>query len=61
MTAKLKTLKMELKRRRHQKLAEQKRWVSAVLRGHFRYYGCLAIRVYSTSSTGRSSGIGGEP
>jgi len=39
LTAKLKSIKIELKRRRHQKLAEQRQWVSAVLRGHFQYYG----------------------
>ncbi len=39
LTAKLKSIKIELKRRRHQKLAQQKQWVSAVLRGHFGYYG----------------------
>ena len=39
MTAKLKELKIELKRRRHQKLREQRRWLSAVLRGYFNYFG----------------------
>ena len=39
MTAKLKSIKIELKRRRHQKFNEQRRWVSAVLRGHFQYFG----------------------
>ncbi len=39
LTAKLKAIKIELKRRRHQKLAEQKRWLSSVLRGHYQYYG----------------------
>ena len=39
LTAKLKSMNIELKRRRHQKLAEQRRWLSTVLRGHFQYYG----------------------
>ncbi len=39
MTAKLKELKIELKKRRHQKVREQRRWLSAVLRGYFNYYG----------------------
>ncbi len=39
LTAKLKEMKIELKRRRHEKLAQQRRWVSSVLRGHYQYYG----------------------
>ncbi len=39
LTAKLKSMKIELKRRRHQKLEEQRRWLSAVLHGHYQYYG----------------------
>jgi group II intron reverse transcriptase/maturase len=39
MVAKLKTIKIALKRRRHEKVDEVRRWVSAVLRGHFQYYG----------------------
>ena len=39
LTAKLKSMKIELKRRRHQALAQQRRWVSSVLRGHYQYYG----------------------
>ena len=39
MTTKLRSLKIDLKRNRHQKLAQQRQWVSAVLRGHFQYYG----------------------
>ena len=39
LTAKLKSLKIELRRRRHWPLKEQRRWLSAVLRGHFQYYG----------------------
>ncbi len=39
MTAKLKELKIELKKRRHQKVREQRRWLSAVLRGYFNYFG----------------------
>ena len=39
LRAKLKSMKIELKRRRHQKLVKQRQWVSAVLEGHYRYYG----------------------
>ena len=39
MTAKLKELNIELKRRRHQKLADQKRRMSAILRGYYNYFG----------------------
>ncbi len=39
LTAKLKSIKIELKRRRHQKVAFQSRWLSSVLRGHYHYYG----------------------
>ena len=39
LTAKLKSIKIELKRRRHDKVAAQKQWISSVLRGHFQYYG----------------------
>jgi group II intron reverse transcriptase/maturase len=39
MTTKLKELKIELKRRRHQKVREQSRWLSAVLSGYFNHIG----------------------
>ncbi len=39
VAAKLKSIKIELKRRRHQKLAKQRQWVIAVLQGHYQYYG----------------------
>jgi len=39
MQAKLKDLKKEFRRRMHEDLREQGKWVSAVLRGHYRYYG----------------------
>ncbi len=39
LTAKLKSIKVELKKRRHQKAVAQKQWISSVLRGHFQYYG----------------------
>ena len=39
LRAKLKSMNIELKRRRHQKLAEQRQWLSSVLRGYFQYYG----------------------
>ena len=39
LTAKLKSIKIELKKRRHEEVAAQKQWISSVLRGHFQYYG----------------------
>ncbi len=36
---KLKELRVEAKRRMHRPIAEQREWLSAVLRGHFAYYG----------------------
>jgi RNA-directed DNA polymerase len=37
--AKLKAIKMELRRRWHDPLPEQARWLQSVLRGHYQYYG----------------------
>jgi group II intron reverse transcriptase/maturase len=37
--AKLASLKEEVERRRHHRVAEQHAWLSLVLRGHYRYYG----------------------
>jgi len=39
MQAKLRDLKKEFRRRMHYDLREQGKWVSAVLRGHYQYYG----------------------
>lgn len=39
MQAKLGDLKKEFRRRMHDDLREQGKWVSAVLRGHYQYYG----------------------
>jgi group II intron reverse transcriptase/maturase len=39
MRAKLKELKLELRRRLHDPVPEVGRWLGAVVRGHFRYYG----------------------
>jgi group II intron reverse transcriptase/maturase len=39
MTAKLHEVSTELRRRRHQPIPEQGRWLSAVVRGHSAYYG----------------------
>lgn len=36
---KLKELRLEARRRMHRPVAEQHEWLSAVLRGHFAYYG----------------------
>jgi RNA-directed DNA polymerase len=38
MRAKLKELKLELLRRRHQSIPEQGRWLGSVVRGHLAYY-----------------------
>jgi group II intron reverse transcriptase/maturase len=38
MRAKLKALKVELRRRRHLPIPEQGRWLASVLRGHYNYY-----------------------
>ncbi len=50
LSSKLNSVKIELKRRRHQKLPEQKQWVSSVLRGYYQYYGVPhnieALRVF---------------
>jgi group II intron reverse transcriptase/maturase len=39
MRAKLKAIKQELKRRRHESVPEQGKWLRVVLLGHYRYYG----------------------
>jgi RNA-directed DNA polymerase len=39
LTAKLREIKLELRRRLHASIADQGRWLGAVLRGHFAYYG----------------------
>jgi group II intron reverse transcriptase/maturase len=39
MIRKLKELRIEARRRMHRPIAEQREWLSAVLRGHFAYYG----------------------
>jgi group II intron reverse transcriptase/maturase len=39
MQAKLKEIKQEFRRRMHEPLKEQGKWVRSVLQGHYRYYG----------------------
>jgi RNA-directed DNA polymerase len=39
MMRKLKELRIEARRRMHYPVTEQHKWLSAVLRGHFAYYG----------------------
>jgi hypothetical protein len=39
LTRKLKALRQEAWRHLHKPLAEQHRWLSSVLRGHYGYYG----------------------
>ena len=41
MIRKLKELRIEARRRMHWPLREQQHWLTAVLRGHFSYYGLL--------------------
>jgi hypothetical protein len=38
LTAKLRSIGVELRRRRHDPIPAQGRWLSSVLRGHFNYY-----------------------
>jgi group II intron reverse transcriptase/maturase len=38
-TAKLRSLRDEIRRRRHEPVEEQYRWLSSVVRGHYNYYG----------------------
>ena len=38
MRAKLRALKGEIERRRHQPIPEQGAWLASVLRGHYQYY-----------------------
>ncbi|MDP9013553.1 MAG: reverse transcriptase domain-containing protein [Pseudomonadota bacterium] len=39
LTAKLRDIKLELRRRLHDSIADQGEWLGAVLRGHYAYYG----------------------
>ena len=39
LTAKLRALSQDLRRRRHEPIKEQGRWLAAVVRGHIAYYG----------------------
>jgi hypothetical protein len=39
LIAKVHEIACELKRRRHESIASQGKWLSAVLRGHYAYYG----------------------
>jgi len=55
LAAKLRSVKAELMRRRHQPIPEQGRWLANVLRGHTNYYGVpgnrkalLAFRYFAT-------------
>jgi group II intron reverse transcriptase/maturase len=42
MIRKLKEIRAEMRDRRHETMEDQHRWLSAVLRGHYRYYGLPA-------------------
>ncbi len=39
MIRKLKELRQEVRRRMHQRLDDQHRWLATVLRGHYAYFG----------------------
>jgi hypothetical protein len=55
MTAKLKQVKYELKRRRHEPIPVQGEWLASVVRGHLAYYAVpgnsRAIRAFRTQAT----------
>ena len=55
MRAKLREVKDQLKRRRHQPVPEQGRWLGSVVRGHLAYYAVpgnsTAIRAFRTQAT----------
>ena len=55
MRAKLHTLKAECRRRRHQPIPEQGRWLASVLRGHYNYYAVPdnieAVQAYRDQAT----------
>jgi RNA-directed DNA polymerase len=55
MRAKLKEVKDQLKRRRHQPVPEQGRWLGSVVRGHLAYYAVpgnsKAVRAFRTQAT----------
>jgi RNA-directed DNA polymerase len=55
MRAKLKEVKDQLKRRRHQPVPEQGRWLGSVVRGHLAYYAVpgnsRAVRAFRTQAT----------
>lgn len=42
MIRKLKEIRAEMRNRRHESMEDQHRWLSSVLRGHYRYYGLPA-------------------
>jgi hypothetical protein len=53
MTAKLHEVKTEMQRRRHLPVSDQGRWLAAVLRGHYAYYGvptnCRSLDAFRSS------------
>jgi group II intron reverse transcriptase/maturase len=55
MRAKLRQVKQELARRRHQPIPEQGRWLASVVRGHCAYYAVpgnsVAVRAFRTQAT----------
>jgi group II intron reverse transcriptase/maturase len=55
MRAKLRDLKQQLQRQRHQPVPEQGRWLASVVRGHLAYYAVpgnsKAIRAFHTQAT----------
>ena len=57
MRAKLKAVNDQLKRRMHQPIPEQGRWLASVVRGHMAYYAVpgntSAVNAFRTQATGR--------
>ena len=61
MTAKLKSVKAELMRKRHLPVPEQGRWLASVIAGHQAYYAVPGTRRQSAHSVTGSSATGGTP
>jgi RNA-directed DNA polymerase len=44
LTGKIREVTLEMRRRMHQPIARQGRWLEAVVRGHYAYYGVPGSR-----------------
>jgi hypothetical protein len=58
MTAKLHEVSAEIRRSCHLPIPDQGRWLAAVLRGHYAYYGVPTNSVRLTRSGARWRGVG---